>query len=320
MKKNKLIMIAGVVVFLSLITGFTGCKKSEAEKENLNFLVTTFPIYQITRNVTEGRKGVKVELMLPSSLGCPHDYTMTPKDMRKLEKADVLVVNGLGLEDFLGAPVKKANPEIKIIDSSSGIKNLLNYTESSEHEGCKGCGHHHHQHKVKNPHLFSSPRMSAKIAMNIMAELSKADPEGQAIYEKNAKDYAAKLNALADEMASVGKSLKNNRIVTQHGVIDYLARDVGLDIVAVIQSHGGKDPSASEMIKIIKEIKDKKAGAIFSEPQYSDRLAKTIASETGISIGELDPVATGPADAPLEYCENKMKENIKVLKKTLGKK
>jgi len=67
-------------------------------------LATTFPIYQIARNVTQGRDGVKVDLMMPSQQGCPHDYALTTQDMQKLAKANILVVNGLGMEDFLGAP------------------------------------------------------------------------------------------------------------------------------------------------------------------------------------------------------------------------
>lgn len=75
-------------------------------------LATTFPIYQIVRNVTNGREGMKADLMLPSRLGCPHDYMLTPQDMQKLAKADILVVNGLGMEEFLGAPVKKAAHDV----------------------------------------------------------------------------------------------------------------------------------------------------------------------------------------------------------------
>ncbi|MBU0990852.1 MAG: metal ABC transporter substrate-binding protein [Proteobacteria bacterium] len=107
---------AGLMVFPVL-------GKAKAAEQTV--LATTFPIYQIVRNITQGRDGIKVELMLPSQMGCPHDYALTPQDMQKLAKADILVVNGLGMEEFLGAPVKKANPNIRVIDSSTGIQETL---------------------------------------------------------------------------------------------------------------------------------------------------------------------------------------------------
>ena len=89
-----------------------------------------------------------------------------------------------------------------------------------------------------NPHLFASPRQAARIALNVAAGLSKADPEGAGVYFRNAQAYADRLNALADEMAALGRTLKNNRIVEPHGVFDYLARDMGLEVVAVLRPHG----------------------------------------------------------------------------------
>ena len=177
-------------------------------------------------------------------------------------------------------------------------------------------GHHHH-HAGVNPHLFASPRMTAKLAMNIAAELSKADPNGAATYFKNAQVYAEAMNKLADDMAALGKRLKNNRIVQPHGVFDYLARDMGLEIVAVLLAHG-QEPSASEMMQLVKTIKEKRAGAIFTEPQYPEKVGKTLSQETGVPVAMLDPVATGPESAPLAYYETVMRQNMKTLESILG--
>jgi len=297
-------------------------------------LCSTFPVYQITRNVTQGRDAVSVELMLPAQLGCPHDYALTPQDMKKLSRADVLIVNGLGMEEFLGAPVRKANTKLRVIDSSSGIREVLRYTQEKEHDHGhtkkinakeKQAGHAHshhdaepHDHEGINPHLFTSPKLAARLATNIAAGLSKADPDGKAIYTKNAQQYADKLNALADDFAALGKTAKNNRIITQHGVFDYLARDMGLEVCAVVQAHAGQEPSAAEMIGVIQIAKEKKVAAVFTEPQYPARVGQTIAKEAGILTARLDPVATGPENAPLDYFETVMRQNMVILKETLG--
>lgn len=298
-------------------------------RAELNVLCTTFPIHQIARNVAQGRAGVDLQLMLPAGMGCPHDYALTPQDMRKLAAADVLVVNGLGLEEFLGAPVRTANPDIETIDSSAGIQDLLEYAhehaeaeEDHDHEAEADHDHAehdhgHHHHAGVNPHLFASPRQAARIALNVAAGLSKADPEGAGVYFRNAQAYADRLNALADEMAALGRTLKNNRIVEPHGVFDYLARDMGLEVVAVLRPHG-QEPSAAEMLELVRTLRAKQAGAIFTEPQYPAKVGAALARETGLPTATLDPVATGPDEAPLDYYETAMRQNMETLRATLG--
>ena len=299
--------------------GVAAALTAAAAAGEVKALCTTFPIYQITRNVTGGHAGTKVELLLPASLGCPHHYSLTPQDMQKLAQADVLVVNGLGMEEFLGAPVEKANPGLVTIDSSHGIE-ALQYADGAHdrhaHDEEAEHGHHHH-HEGVNPHLFASPRLAAQLALNIAAGLSKTDPEGEPVYSENAKAYADKLNALADEMAAQVKTLKNNRIVQPHGVFDYLARDIGLEVVAVTQPHG-QEPSAAEMLELLATIRSKNAGAVFTEPQYSPKVGQTLAKEAGIPTAVLDPVASGPNDSPLDYYESVMRRNLETLRATLG--
>jgi ABC-type Zn uptake system ZnuABC Zn-binding protein ZnuA len=293
-----------------------------------NILCTTFPVYQLTRAVAEGREGVAVSLMLSAGLGCPHDYVLTPQDMAKVAGADILVVNGLGFEEFLGAPIQRANRRIRIVDSCAGIPDLLEFTceEDVEHHGGHGeendndSDNEHEKDGGINPHLFASPHMAAKMVMNIAAGLGEADPAGAALYTANAKAYADRLETLSAEFVAAGKRLKNNRIVTQHGVFDYLARDMGIDIVAVIQAHAGQEPAAAEMLSIIKTIRATKAGAIFTEPQYPEKIAQTLAKETGIATAMIDPVASGPDDANPDYYETIMRQNLATLQRVLGTK
>ncbi len=289
---------------------------SAAEKE-IRVLCTTFPIYQITRNIVLDQPHVKVELMLPAGLGCPHDYALSPQDFKKLERATVLVINGLGLEEFLDALLKKAGRDIPVLDSSEGIKEILFEKDESE-PADKG---RVSSHSIgANPHLFASPRMAARIARNIARGLAPIDPVAGDNYLANGDVYSAKLNHLADELSLLGKQLANTRLVTQHGVFDYLARDMGLEVVAEIQAHAGQEPSAAEILSMIRIAKEKKAGAVFTEPRYPEKIGRTIASEVGITAAVLDPVATGPLAAGREYYEEVMRKNMTTLKNTLGTK
>lgn len=325
--------LIGLMILMGPMVSAGPHPEVSAAEKRLEVLASTFPIYQITRNVTSGREAVNVALMIPAQLGCPHDYTLTPRDMQQLAKADVLILNGLGMEEYLGAPVKRANSRIRIIDSSSGIKDILRPSDRQEdgngHHGSETAsgnpkkpvhkdGHDPHHHDEANPHLFASPRMVALLAMNIAGALSRIDPDGESLYSENARVYAEKMRSLSDEFAALGRRLVNNRIVTQHGVFDYLARDMGLEIVSVIQAHAGQEPSASEILEIIKTVKREKIGAVFTEPQYPERIGRTIAGEAGIVAATLDPVATGTDTAPLTYYETRMRHNLSVIGKSLG--
>lgn len=269
----------------------------------VRLLATTFPVYQLLRNVARDIPGVRTGLMIPAPAGCPHDYAVTPQDMRRLSEADILVTNGLGLEHFLGAPASRIRPGLKIVDSSQGAGDALCYPDGGV-----------------NPHMFASPRRAARMVTSIAAQLARLDPAHAALYENNARAYAQRLNLLADEFAALGARLANNRIVTQHGVFDYLAADAGLHIAAVARDHETQAPSAADMLRLIRTIRESGAGAVFTEPQYPEKTGTTLAREAGIPAARLDPVASGPENAPLDYYENVMRNNMRTLEKTLGTK
>ncbi len=307
--RSSIILSAGLALFLPLLLS-----SSAGATSGFEVLVTTFPIYQIARNVAAGSDALNIDIMLPSRMGCPHDYILTPRDIRKLEKADILMINGLGMEGFLESAIESAKPGMKVIDSSAGIEEILYYEDEYEHNNLD-LGR---DNDSFNPHLFASPRMAAKIAVNIASQLSRIHPEGAKVYSRNANLYALRMNLLGEDLAELGRRLKNNRVVTQHGVFDYLARDMGLKIIGTVLSPEGQDPSAAEMLETVRLIREQKAGAVFIEPQYPSRTAETIAREAGIPFAELDPAATGPANAPLDHYEDVMRKNIVILGTTLG--
>lgn len=306
--------ITGLLVAALLTAG--GCRRRAPEaRPALRILCSTLPMYLFTANVAASRKDASVELMLSPSTGCPHDYVLTPQNLARMADSDVVVVNGLGLDAFVFPAVARAGAKLKILDASAGLADIVQIkpgpTDSHSTEK-------QHEHAGANPHMFASPRMAAKIVRNIASQLSAIDPDGAALYSRNASAYAAKLDALADEFASAGKTLRSRKIVTEHAVFDYLARDTGLEIVAVIEESPGQEPSAAEMLDLVKLVKTSGAGAVFTEPQYPAGVGKTIAKEAGVPVAVLDPVASGPENPPLDYYQKTMAANLETLQKTLG--
>ena len=273
-------------------------------------LCSTFPVYQVTRNVAAGHGGVQVELMLSSAMGCPHDYVLTPDDMRRLASAEYLVINGCGLEEFIGAPIQRANPELVLIDSSQGLPDLIEYPAKKHRHDRK------HDDRRINPHFFASPRMSARQAQVIGAALAGADPAGAEVYIGNVRDYTARMNELAEELQGFGAALENNRVIVAGGVFDYLLRDIGLEVVGTIDSHG-HEPSAAELLQIIRIVSEQDAAAIVVETHSAQRLGKTLAQETGLPVVVLDAGDKGPADAPPDYFEQVMRRNLQQLRAVL---
>lgn len=299
-------------------------KKAKADGK-LDVLCSFFPMYLFTKAVVGDRPNVPVELMLPAEMGCPHDYDLQPADVRKIQAADLFIINGGGLEEFSKATVTGINPSVTIVDTSIGIDLIpLDEDDHHHHGDHDDHDHHHHGHGhhhdgEMNPHFFSSPKEAAVQVRNIAKALAKMDPEGADHYQKNADAFIGSLNALAAEMKEKASGLPNRGIVTMHEVFDYFARDVGLEIVATIQATPGHEPSSADMRKVIEAIQSRKAGAVFKEPQFAGTTAETIGKDAGVPVGLLDPVASGPADAGPEYYEQKMRENLATLLDLLGK-
>ena len=303
------------LVFVLAVSNLGFLNVSAVSAAELRLLAATFPIYHLAQRVSAGQSGISLELMLPAGTGCPHDYALTPQDMQKVAAADVLLVNGLGLESFLVDRLEEINPNVRVIDTSEGLEGILRKKDGAHAGSTQDFDTHGHD---VNPHIFASPSMLAAMGLSLAEKLSLVYPEGQACFAGNAHAYADELHSLASDFASMGNRLKNKRIVTQHGVFDYLARDAGLEVVAVVQEQDGQEPSAVQMLALVRTIREKQAGAIFTEPQYPDKIGRTLAQESGIPVATLDPVASGPENAPADYYCTVMRHNLAVLEKTLG--
>ncbi|MCE5326427.1 MAG: zinc ABC transporter substrate-binding protein [Planctomycetaceae bacterium] len=304
----------------------TGCQRKPAPATRtadgkVRVLCTTFPTYLFARNVAAGSKTILLEMAAAGSAGCPHDYVLTPQDMQAITGCDALIINGLGMEEFLSGMLNKAGPKVRVIDTSKSIPPAELLQMTAEEGGSpedQADAHHHHEHGGINPHLFASPKMAVMVVANIASALSELAPSEAGLFTSNARAYEDRLAALGERFADRVKGLPRKNIVTEHAVFDYLARDCGLKIVAVVEEAPGQEPSAAEMLKIIKIVRGSGAAAVFTEPQYSARAAQAIAREAAVPVAVLDPVAGGPTDAPLDYYETTMSANLATLERVLG--
>lgn len=280
---------------------FSGCGHQEAGKAGFRIVTSFYPMYLDVINLTKGIDGVEVINMTKPQTGCLHDYQLTTEDMKTLESADVLVVNGSGMESFLDKAVKQ-NGKLKIIDASKSEDiHLLKDGDES------------------NPHVWMSITYAIAQVKAITFQLCEADPAHDKEYRKNALDYVMKLEKLREEMHGELDSLPHKDIVTFHEAFPYFAKEFRLKIVGVVEREPGTEPSPQELEETIEQVKKLPVKVIFTEPQYSPNAAETIAREAGGRIYSLDPIVTGEAnEEAMDAYIHAMKKNAEVLKEALG--
>lgn len=300
--QKKMMIVKGMKVGLSwmlCVSLLVSCTATSKRELNQLRIVTTFyPIYIATINITKDVPGVSVMNMTKTQTGCLHDYSLTPTDMKTLEKADILVINGAGMESFMGKVIQEF-PHLKVIEASKNIE-LLKDAGSGE----------------PNPHVWVSISGAISQLDNIANELSVLDPLRKQLYQDNAKIYKGKLDSLRNKMHRELKEIKTNEVITFHEAFPYFAKEFQFSISAVIEQEPGLEPSPKEMVRLIQKIQKLPSKIVFVEPQYSSKTATILATETGASIYELDPVVTG--DGSLVSYLKIMEHNLIILKKALS--
>lgn len=262
--------------------------KDKDASKTIIIATTFYPIYIEALNITKDIPGLGLVNIAPPTTGCLHDYQLTPEDLRKMNEADILIINGAGMESFTDKIINQL-PELKIIDASKGIPLIE-----------EGAGY--------NPHVWVSITNAALQVRNIGEQLALLDPDRAAQYASNTETYAAKLEDLRVRMHQVIDNSHSREIITFHEAFPYFAREFNLNINAVIEREPGSEPSAAELAETIKTIKETGTKVIFAEPQYPARSAETIARETGVKLYILDPAATGELepDAYIKIMEKNM--------------
>jgi zinc/manganese transport system substrate-binding protein len=257
---------------------------------------------------------VNVKQLLAKDTG-PHDFQLTPADVKKLSDADLLIINGVGIEEWLGELIKKSgNKNLVVVDTSKGIK-LVESPEEIE------IGHDHsHAHAHgdgANPHIWLDPVIAIKQAAKIVAALQKADPANASAYAQNGKVYEAKLSALDSDYRSTLAPLPNKNLVTFHDAFPYLAARYKLNYVGAISEFPEKDPTPKQLAALVDKIRSLKVGVLFAENGYAPGLLKKIAGETGAKVSELDTLEVGQG-TPTAYLD-RMGANLESLRKAFGK-
>lgn len=268
-----------------------GCSSSPVVgEETLTVTASTYPIYLLTCAVADGVDGVRVERLATGSVSCLHDYTLSVNDMKKIERADVLALNGAELEDFMSDAL--ALSSAAVIDCSAGVELLpTSGHEDHDHEH----DHHDHDHGHWDPHIWLDPANAALMAANLATGLAQADPAHADAYYSNAAQAAAQLSALDAELTALfSQATAHTDLITFHDGFAYFAHAYDLHLLRAIEEEAGSEASAKEIVAVSALVKEHDISVIFTEVNGSDATANAIARETGCSVARLTMLMDGP--------------------------
>ena len=284
-----------IILLLCLTLG--GC----APAEHADIAATTLPVWQFTCRLTAGTD-LTVTRLVTEEVSCLHDYTLTVGQMKAIEEADVVILSGAGLEEFLVDALTGAG---RVIDSSAGIE-LLSGEHHHHHEGEEEEAHEGHHHET-DPHIWLSPAHAAEQARNICAGLSAQYPEYAAVFEENLAVLLSDLKKLEDYGRQELAELSSREILTFHDGFAYLAHAFDIEIVEAIEEESGAEASAKELIHLIEEVRHHDIRAIFVETNGSGSAASIIAAETGTHLSTLSMAMSAAMYANIDALKEALK-------------
>ena len=286
--------------------GSSGPPVPSPEPDALRVVATTTVLADLIAQV--GGTRVSVVSLVPKG-GEVHTFDPSPSDVVTIAEADLVVLNGLGLDDWLGRLVTDAGSSAPIVELGEGLDGV-EYLESGAHDDEGSDSGDGHADEAVNPHLWLDVAHARRYASRIADALADADPADAAAYRAGLGDYDGRLAALDEEIRSAIASIPqaNRRIVSFHEAFGYFAAAYGLEIVGVIVDAPGQDPSAGEIAALVEAIRSSGAKAVFTEAQFSPDLAETVAAEARVTVVR-DIYNDSLGEPPVDTYEGMMRWN-----------
>ena len=295
MKKKRLTACA--LAALLMMASLTGCAQ---EAGGLTVMASFYPMADFTAKI--GGDRVKVTTMVPSGTE-PHDWEPSPMDIVNLNRAEVFVYSGAGMEHWAEDVLKSLdNRALIAAEASSGVS-LLN----------EGDGH-------ADPHVWLNPQNAKTQMANIRDVLTKADPAGKDAFEANFQKYAAELDKLDAEFKAALFGLKNRDVVVAHAAYGYLCQAYGLEQTAIEGLSPDSEPDPARVARIIDFARERAVKVIFFEEMVSPKVAQSIAAQVGAGTDVLSPLEglTAEEAAAGDDYFSVMRKNLKALLNALS--
>ncbi|MDT8337915.1 MAG: metal ABC transporter substrate-binding protein [Sulfurimonas sp.] len=294
--------------FLTAILLVTSISLGAEEKlnEKPTIAVSTFSLYDIAKNIASDT--AETFMILPFGVDA-HSYAPTPKDMVKISRSNLVLYNGIGLEPWIeGFEFKN-----RALNMGLHVKLMEVGGDEDQHN------HDDHNHGRVDPHYWQSPQNMMLATERITEELIALFPKNRELYSKNRDSYIAMLKNLDEDYKKELSSCQLDTIIVNHNAFSYLATRYGFHTEALSGLSPEAEPSAKNMIKLIKFIREHNVETIFFEKFANKKTIKSIAKEANVSYDVLQPLGNITADEAKEKLsyEDIMRRNLKKISKAL---
>lgn len=324
-------VLSVLLAALLCIGALSGCQKTE--KEDTFKVVTSFyPLYIMLMNLTDGVDGVEIANMAEPQTGCLHDYQLRPKDLVRLEGADLFVANGGGMEEFL-SDVLSTYPSLMVVYALDGLheEDLLSGEEHAhdghDHAHAHGEEDFHEETEaadslgalpsgVANPHTWLNPELYKEELQYISSILEEQDPENGEDYRENCDAYIRKIDELTAEYDDLKELPSKKGCVLLHESFAYLADAYGFPVMETVDVEKDSGFSAREIRQLIDLVWEAGNAMIISDSQYSGRISRLLAEETGLATYQMDSGVSGEYEK--DAWLNAMRGNLETLRTASG--
>jgi ABC-type Zn uptake system ZnuABC Zn-binding protein ZnuA len=282
-----------------------------AAENRLRVLASFFPPAVVALNVAG--TNADVEILLDGRVD-PHDFQFSRRDLAKITRADLLVLNGLGMESWLGRALLKvgvAKPKAEL-STDLGPEQLIPASGSGAHRHSQPDDHDDAEF---NPHIWLDPRLLAHGTTNVLRALQKADPNNAAIYAANARAFIEGLQELDAELLRGLAPVRQAPVVTWHDAFAYFARRYGPNVIGVIEPVAEVDPAPRYLAELSRRCRAGGVRALFDQPGVRSRLLQRLASDWQVPVATLDTLEN-QALKPDAYI-TAMRANARILRETL---
>jgi len=297
-------------LLIAALTSSVLCAPSTWAAEKIS-VVTSFSILGDLVQQVGGEHVAVTTLVGPN--GDAHMYQPTPQDTIRLTKSQLFVVNGLGFEGWMDRLVSASHYKGQVITASTGIHPLAfnHAAEETEHDADE---HHddEHAHGNQDPHAWHSIPNTVQYVHNIADGLSQIDPTHKAAYQTNATNYIQQLEQLDTTLLKQFAAIpaKQRKMITSHDAFGYLSARYQITTIAPQGMSTESEASASDVAKIIKQIRQENIKALFVENISDPRLMQQISNETDVNPGqELFSDALSDAKGPASTYLDMMRYN-----------
>lgn len=274
MKRKILIIILIIAIAIGLAIFATTRKNEKVEDNSFKIVTSFYPIYVMATNITQNVPNVELVNMTEANVGCLHDYTISTTDMKKIEKADIYIQNGLGLESFMDKIIS-AYPELKVIDTSADISNKI----QDENE--------------TNPHIWTSIENYIKQVETICQKLCEYDNKNAETYKANCESYLQRINQEKQKYETELQKLNGKKAICLNEGLEYLLKELKMQVIQVETNHEESTMSAETLKNLIEKMKNENIKIIVVDKDDDIKNAETLANETGAKIYKLDSGLTG---------------------------